>query len=189
MAMKDVFKGKAYVLGDNIDTDQIIPASHLVYRLDDPEERKKYGQYALSGVPDKSAGLPDGGKPFVKDGGWQSEFNIIVGGKNFGCGSSREHAPEALKIAGVEAIVAEFYARIFYRNSVDGGFFVPFECEKRLCDTIKTGEEIEIQTKEGLLKNLTTGKTCKLKSLGDVEDILRAGNVFEYARRAGMMKK
>lgn len=186
--MKDVIKGKVYVLGDNIDTDQIIPAAHLVYRLDDSEERKKYGQYALSGVPDAKAGLPDGGIPFVKDG-WQSEFKIIVGGKNFGCGSSREHAPEALKIAGVESVVAEFYARIFYRNAVDGGFFVPFECEKRLCDVIKTGDEIEIRTKESVLFNITTGHSYKLKPLGDVEDILRAGNVFEYARRAGMMKK
>ncbi len=187
--MKDVIKGKVYVLGDNIDTDQIIPAAHLVYRLDDPEERKKYGQYALSGVPDRNAGFPDGGIPFVKDGGWQSEFKIIVGGKNFGCGSSREHAPEALKIAGVEAIVAEFYARIFYRNAVDGGFFVPFECEKRLCDVIKTGDEMEIRTKESVLFNIITGNSYMLKPLGDVEDILRAGNVFEYARRAGMMKR
>src|SRR5919202_4718170 len=115
--MKDLIRGKAYVLGHNIDTDQIIPAKHLVYSLADPEERKLYGAYALSGVPDQVAGLPSGQVKFVPEGQHQAPFKIIVAGKNFGCGSSREHAPVALQIAGVEAVLAESYARIFYRNA------------------------------------------------------------------------
>ena len=118
--MEQVIAGRAYVLGDNIDTDQIIPAEHLVYSLSDPEEKKNYGKFALSGVPEDDAGLPEGNKLFVEEGKFESEYTIIIGGKNFGCGSSREHAPACLKIAGIQAIIAASYARIFYRNSVDG---------------------------------------------------------------------
>ncbi len=115
--MQDFIRGKAYVIGDNIDTDQIIPAKHLVYSLSDPEERKLYGKYAFSGVPDAAAGLPHGNVKFAPENDYRSPYQIVVGGKNFGCGSSREHAAEALQIAGVQAVVAESYARIFYRNA------------------------------------------------------------------------
>src|SRR4030067_1772252 len=101
--MKDIIKGKVYVLGNDIDTDQIIPAEHLVYSLSDPEERKQYGRYALSSVPDGHAGLPAGNIKFVDDGEYLSQFDIIIAGKNFGRGSSRGHAPVAFDIAGVEA--------------------------------------------------------------------------------------
>ncbi len=185
--MKDIIKGKAYVLGNDIDTDQIIPAQHLVYSLSDPEERKQYGRYALSSVPDAQAGLPEGNIRFVNEGNHRSEFNIIIAGKNFGCGSSREHAPEALNIAGVEAVVAESYARIFYRNSVDGGFYIPFETGEHLFIECRTGDEIEIEMKKGTLRNVTTGKAYQLKPLGDVEQILIAGGIFAYARKSGML--
>lgn len=184
--MKDIIKGKAYVLGVNIDTDQIIPAEHLVYSLKDTQERKLYGKYALSGVPEGSRGLPDGNVPFVKDGQTTSEFKIIVGGRNFGCGSSREHAPFALREAGVEAVVALSYARILYRNSVDGGFYPPFESQTDLSTEIKTGDELEINTKTGELKNLTSGKSYKLKPLGDILAILEAGDLFAYGKAQGM---
>lgn len=186
--MKDIIKGKAYVIGDNIDTDQMIPARHLVYSLSDPEERKNYGRYAMSGIPEAQAGLPQGNVKFVEDGRHLSPFRVVIAGKNFGCGSSREHAPVALQIAGVEAVVAEFYARIFYRNVVDGGFFIPFECRARLVGEVKTGDEVEIQVVKGLLKNLTTGKEYMLSPLGDVLGILKAGDVFEYARKSGLVK-
>jgi len=186
--MQDIIKGKAYVLGDNIDTDQIIPAKHLVYSLSDPEERKLYGKYALSGVPDAAAGLPQGNVKFVPENDHRSLYQIVIGGKNFGCGSSREHAPEAMQIAGVQAVVAESYARIFYRNSVDGGFFVPFEATQRLVGEIKTGDELEINLPAGTLKNLTSGKTYGLRPLGDVLAIVKAGGVFNYARQAGLLK-
>jgi 3-isopropylmalate/(R)-2-methylmalate dehydratase small subunit len=187
--LKEIIEGKAFVLGNDIDTDQIIPAAHLVYRLDDSEEKKNYGRYALSGVPMEASGLPQGNIPFIKEGTWQSEYKIVIGGKNFGCGSSREHAPVALNIAGIEAVVAESYARIFYRNSIDGGFVAPFESEKHLYKEIKTGDTVKLDTKNGVLTNLTSGVKYQLKRLGDVEEILRAGGIFAYARESGMLEK
>ena len=121
--MNPTIRGRAYVLGDHVDTDQIIPAQHLVYSLTDPDERKLYGKHALSSVPPEGAGLPKGNVPFVLEGEHRSEYAVLVGGGNFGCGSSREHAPFALREAGIEAVVAESYARIFYRNAIDGGFW------------------------------------------------------------------
>lgn len=183
-----MIKGKAYVLGNDIDTDQIIPAQHLVYSLSDPKERVMYGRFALSNVPDAGAGLPKGGIRFVEEGKERSEYNILIAGKNFGCGSSREHAPVALNIAGVEAVVAESYARIFYRNVVDGGFFIPFETGEHLHQEIETGDAIEIDTKKGVLRNRTKGKEYNLHPLGDVKDILKAGGIFAYARQEGMLR-
>jgi 3-isopropylmalate/(R)-2-methylmalate dehydratase small subunit len=186
--MQDVISGKAYVLGNNIDTDQIIPAKHLVYSLSDPEESKKYGTYALSGLPDAVAGLPKGNIKFVADGEYRSAYQILVAGKNFGCGSSREHAPAALQIAGVTAVVAESYARIFYRNAVDGGFLLPFESEASLPAETQTGDEVEINIPAGMLKNLTRGTSHRLRPIGDVLEIVKAGGLFSYAREAGMLK-
>ncbi|MCB0732435.1 MAG: 3-isopropylmalate dehydratase [Ignavibacteriae bacterium] len=185
--MEKIIKGKAFVLGDNIDTDQIIPAEHLVYSLKDEEESKKYGQFALSGVPLNQAGLPEGGKPFISGDNYQSEFNIIIGGSNFGCGSSREHAPFALEKAGVKAIISESYARIFYRNSVDGGFLVPLESPKKLNNEIKTGDELEINLDNYTLKNISSGSEYKLQQLGSVLPIVEAGGIFEYARKNNMI--
>lgn len=186
--LKDFVRGKAFVLGDDIDTDQIIPAQHLVYDPAVPEERRMFGRYALSGVPAPASGLPTGNIPFVKEGEFRSEYSIVVAGRNFGCGSSREHAPLALHMAGVEAVVAEFYARIFFRNSVNGGYLIPFETDERLCELVRTGDEVELDVKRGLLRNLTTGRQHHLKPLGDVLPILEAGDLFSYAKKAGMLK-
>ncbi len=185
--MKPTITGKAYVVGDAIDTDQMIPAEHLVYSLSDPEERKMYGRFAMSGVPLGKQGLPYGDRPFTAPDAHESEYTFIIGGSNFGCGSSREHAPFALQQAGCEAVIAESFARIFYRNAVDGGFVVPFETRQKLNDVIKTGDELTLDTSLGKLTNVTTGEEYLLNPLGEVAEILRAGNVFEYARRAGMM--
>lgn len=180
-------KGKAFVLGDNIDTDQIIPAAHLVYSLDDPEERKFYGRYALSGVPDKKSGLPEGNIPLVDSDSFKSEFSIIVAGTNFGCGSSREHAPASLEIAGIDAIIAPTYARIFYRNSVDGGFVIPYESVEDLSRTVHTYDELEIDSEKQLLLNLTQNTTYEIKPMGSVADIVSSGGIFKYAREAGLI--
>ena len=185
--MKPIIKGPAYVVGDAIDTDQIIPAEHLVYSLTVPEERQMYGRYAMSGVPSAGQGLPYGNRPLTDADAFTSEYRVIIGGTNFGCGSSREHAPFALQVAGCEAVVAESYARIFFRNAVDGGFVVPFETRNRLVERIRTGDEVEIDTALGKLTNHSTGEEFLLNPLGDVADILKAGNVFEYARQAGFM--
>ena len=113
MPRNQTIRGKVFVAGDNIDTDQIIPAEFLTYNPSDPAERKYFGKFAMSGMPIAQSGLPKGHVPFVKEGQFASEFALIVGGKNFGCGSSREHAPLAIAEAGCKAVVAESYARIF----------------------------------------------------------------------------
>ena len=185
--MEKIIKGKAFVLGDNIDTDQIIPAEHLVYSLSDPDESKKYGQFALSGVPAAKSGLPEGHIPFIEVNNFESKFDIIIGGGNFGCGSSREHAPFALQKAGIKAVVAESYARIFYRNSVDGGFLIPYESFGKLSDKIKTFDQVEIDLEKNILKNLSTDIKYNLKPLGNVLPIIEQGGIFEYARKSGMI--
>ncbi|MDG5767774.1 3-isopropylmalate dehydratase [Balneolales bacterium ANBcel1] len=185
--MSKVIKGKAFVVGNDIDTDQIIPAEHLVYSLEDPEEKRFYGRYALSGVPDAQSGLPGGNIPFTDPDKFESEFKVIIGGKNFGCGSSREHAPFALQVAGAEAVVATGYARIFFRNAVDGGFIIPYESHDDLSEHISTGDEVEINGELDIIKNITTGKSYPLKKLGDVVDIVDAGGIFKYAAKHGMI--
>lgn len=185
--MENKITGKAYVLGDNIDTDQIIPAEHLVYSTSDPEELKKYGHYALSSVPAEKAGLPDGGKPFIIGENHQSEYSIVIGGTNFGCGSSREHAPLSLQVAGVKVVIAQSYARIFYRNSVDGGFLIPYESQFKLNDKIKTGDFVEVDVEANKIINLADGKSYQLNPLGNVSKIVEAGGLFEFARTSGMI--
>src|SRR2546421_8697660 len=163
--MESIVSGKAYVLGDNVDTDQIIPAEYLSFNPAIPEERKFFGMYANSGVPPKQAGLPQGDVRFVRDNEYKSDYKIVIGGKNFGCGSSREHAPLALAEAGVQCVIAEFYARIFFRNSVNGGYVVPLETTERLVNEIRTGDELEVHLMDGYLLNQTTGKRHSLRPL------------------------
>ena len=186
--MQSIITGKAYVLGDNVDTDQIIPAQYLTYNPAVPEEYRMFGKYALSSVPPAQAGLPKGQVPFHTDDEFISPYKVIVAGRNFGCGSSREHAPIALAAAGIEAVVAEFYARIFFRNAVNGGYLVPFECPERLCERVCTGDELRLDVASAVLHNVTTGEEHKLKPLGEVAPILEAGGLFPYARKAGMLK-
>jgi 3-isopropylmalate/(R)-2-methylmalate dehydratase small subunit len=187
MSLRDVITGRAYVLGDNVDTDQIIPAHYLTWNPAVPEEYRQFGKYALSGVPPAQAGLPKGHVPFHTADEFVSDYKMIVAGKNFGCGSSREHAPIALRAAGVGAVVAEFYARIFYRNAVNGGHLVPIECEGRLCDRVCTGDELRLDAAGCAVHNVTTGETYRLKPLGEVAPILEAGGLFPYARKVGML--
>lgn len=184
--MQKQISGKAFVLGDNVDTDQIIPAQSLTYNPSIPAEYKMFGKFALSSVPPPQMGLPKGHIPFHTDDEFISPYKIIVAGKNFGCGSSREHAPIALAAAGIVAVVAEFYARIFYRNSVNGGYLIPFESKHRLIDQVCTGDELTIDLLARQLRSTTTGDTWELLPLGEVEPILEAGGLFEYARKVGM---
>mgnify|MGYP002778021633 CR=1 FL=1 len=185
--MNTLFRGRAYVLGDNVDTDQIIPAQYLTFNPAIPEEYRVFGKYALSSVPPSQAGLPKGHVPLHSADEFVSDFQILVAGKNFGCGSSREHAPIALDAAGFTAVVAEFYARIFFRNAVNGGYLVPFRCKERLCEMICTGDELEIDVTASLLRNLTTQQQWLLEPLGEVGPIIAAGGLFPYARQHGMI--
>jgi 3-isopropylmalate/(R)-2-methylmalate dehydratase small subunit len=186
--MQTVITGKAYVVGDNLDTDQIIAADHLKYSTTIPDERKLFGMYAMSSVPDGQAGLPNGNIRFVKPNEFKSEFQIVVGGKNFGSGSSREHAPLALAEAGCKCVIAEFYARIFFRNSVNGGYLIPLESKDRLVDKIRTGDELEVRLDNNIVIDKTLNQTFELNPLGDVLPIIEAGGIFPYARQAGMLK-
>jgi 3-isopropylmalate/(R)-2-methylmalate dehydratase small subunit len=185
--MQKVIRGKAFVLGDDIDTDQIIPAEYLSYDPSDPEERKYFGRYALAGVPRAEAGLPEGHGTFVEPDSFESLFSVVVAGRNFGCGSSREHAPLALAQAGVQAVVAESYARIFYRNSINGGYLLPLESLDRLIGSIRTGDDLEIDTAAWTLTDGRSGEGFPLKPLGDVGPIVEAGGIFAYARQTGML--
>src|SRR5213079_2328957 len=184
--MQSTITGRAYVLGDNVDTDQIIPAQYLTFNPSIAEEYKQFGKHALSSVPPAQAGLPKGHVPFHTKGEFVSDYKIIVGGRNFGCGSSREHAPIALDAAGIEAVVAEFYARIFFRNSINGGYLIPFETPQRLCETICTGDVLTIDVAKSVLRNATTKEEWKLNPLGEVAPIIEAGGIFPYAKKVGM---
>jgi 3-isopropylmalate/(R)-2-methylmalate dehydratase small subunit len=185
--METILTGKAYVLGDNIDTDQIIPAHYLSFNPSIPEERKFFGMYAMSSVPEGQRGLPDGKIPFVRENEFKSDYQIVIGGKNFGCGSSREHAPLALAEAGIKCVIAEFYARIFFRNSVNGGYLPPLESVDRLVEKIRTGDELEVRLMENILINKTRNETYALRPIGDVLPIIEAGDVFKYAKQMGMV--
>lgn len=179
-----IITGKAFVLGDNIDTDQIIPAKFLSYDPSNPEEKKYFGKFALSGVPEGQSGYPGGDIRYVS-AGFTSDYNIIIAGENFGCGSSREHAPLALAEAGADVVVAESFARIYFRNSVNGGYLVPSETPQKLNDKIATGDDIEIDLDNNILKNLTAGTEFPLNPLGDIKAIMDAGDVFAYAKQMG----
>ena len=141
-------------------------------------------------MPEDQAGLPAGHTPFVDqtdEANTASEYKIVIGARNFGCGSSREHAPLALAEAGVKAVVANFYARIFFRNSVNGGYLVPLEWGDGVTHSIATGDEVEINLADKVLVHVASGERYPLKPLGEVAPIVEAGGVFEYAKRSGML--
>jgi 3-isopropylmalate/(R)-2-methylmalate dehydratase small subunit len=169
-----------YVCKDNIDTDQIIPAQYLTLVPTIAEEYEKLGSYAMIGLPDDM--YP---QRFVPEGGLKTSYKIVIAGRNFGCGSSREHAPIAMGAAGVEVVVAESFARIFFRNCVATGELYPYDAGERLCDKVKTGD---IGTLDFDKDTLTVnGTTYSLKPLGEVRPVIDAGGIFNYARQTGMI--
>ncbi|CAN6994704.1 unnamed protein product [Brassica rapa subsp. trilocularis] len=180
---KTTFHGLCFVLKDNIDTDQIIPADKATIFPSNQQERDEIASYALSGLPDSHT------TRFVVPGEIKSKYSIIIAGENFGCGSSREHAPVCLGAAGAKAVVAQTYARIFFRNSVATGEVFPLESEVRVCDECTTGDTVTIELRDsgGLLTNHTTGKQYKLKAIGDAGPVIDAGGIFAYARKVGMI--
>ena len=125
--------------------------------------------------------------PFHTGTSSSTPYKIIVGGKNFGCGSSREHAPIALDAAGIEAVVAEFFARIFFRNCVATGELYPVETPARLVDGFRTGDEAVLDLEASTLTNRRTGAVQSLRPLGDAGPVIAAGGLFAYARKTGMI--
>ena len=177
-----IIKGSVYVVEDNIDTDQIIPAKFLNLVPTIPDEYAKLGSHAM-------AGLPEGHPAFVPEGTDKSPYAIMVAGRNFGCGSSREHAPICLGAAGIQAVVAESYARIFFRNAVATGEVFPVESKVRLCEAFKTGDVAEIDMAANSIKNVTSGESYELIPPGAVAPVIEAGGIFGYARETGMIKQ
>ncbi|AXH11943.1 3-isopropylmalate dehydratase small subunit [Halarcobacter bivalviorum] len=154
--------GKVWNFGSNIDTDVIIAARYL--NSSDPEHLAKYVMEDAD---------PDFPKKLQKG-------DIIVAGENFGCGSSREHAPIALKAAGVAAVVAPSFARIFYRNAFNMGLPI-FELPESL--EIKEGEEISIDLDEGIITNNTTNKTYKFIAIPEfMQELIATGGLINYAK-------
>jgi len=180
--MQSVFRGPVYVVGDKIDTDQIIPAQYLTLIPTIPEEYKKLGSFALCGLPDSLYPIR-----YVKPGREGSEYPLVVAGGNFGCGSSREHAPIALGSAGCKLVIAEGFARIFFRNCVSTGEIYPCECTERLCEILKTGDVVTVDLDKGTVTVEGTGRVFSLKPMGDVRSVVDAGGLFQYARKMGMI--
>jgi len=181
--MESVITGKAYVLGDNVDTDQIIPAQYLSFNPSLPEERKFFGMYAMSSVPEGQRGLPQGNIPFMREGEFRSDFTIIIGGKNFGMGSSRP-AARNLKNLGIACLVADSINGLFYRNSVN--FALPaMECSgvERL---LSEGEVAEVDFDAGTVRNANTGASVPARKVPrELLDIVNAGGIFALLEREG----
>ncbi|NWJ68559.1 3-isopropylmalate dehydratase small subunit [Marine Group I thaumarchaeote] len=148
---------------DNIDTDVILPGPYLKLH-----EHAELAEHAMEGMdPDFHSKV--------------KEANIIVTGKNFGCGSSREHAPIALSASGIEAVLALSFARIFYRNSVDGAYLLPIEIDEKTYSAISEKDELEIDTNTNVIKNITKNQTYSMKPFPDlIGKIIEAGGLFKY---------
>src|SRR5436305_13121741 len=168
--MQTVFSGPVYVVRDNIDTDQIIPAQYLNLVPTIPDEYEKLGSFALCGLPESLYA-----KRYVEPGKLKSDYPIVVAGRNFGCGSSREHAPIAMGSAGCKVVLAEGFARIFFRNCVATGELYPCECIDRLCEILKTGDVVTVDLDAGTVTKKADGKVYRFKSLGEVRPVVDAG--------------
>ena len=159
--MNEKFSGKVWVLGDDIDTDIIIPTEYLALKT--VEDMKPY---AFSPLRPELAGQIEPG-------------DIIVAGKNFGCGSSREQAPEVIKALGIKCVIAKSYARIFFRNSINNGLILIENAD--LHDAVKEGDTIDVEVNAEITHN---GKAYPIASLPDnLVDILNAGGLVKAMRK------
>jgi 3-isopropylmalate/(R)-2-methylmalate dehydratase small subunit len=156
--------GKAHKFRDNIDTDAIIPARYL--NTHDPAELAKHV-------------MEDADQHFAEK---MKVNDIIVAGENFGCGSSREHAPIAIKAAGISAVIAKSFARIFYRNAINIG--LPILESKEAAEGIADGDEVEIELTIGEIRNVSTKKNYKAAAFPPfMQQIIKAGGLIEYVRK------
>jgi len=155
--------GKVFKYVDNVDTDVIIPARYL--NTSEAEELAKHAMYDID-------------REFVKR---VKKGDFIVAGKNFGSGSSREHAPLVIKTSGIECVIAESFARIFYRNSFNIG--LPILESKEASEKIKSGDEIEVDYKKGIIKNITKKEEYKAQIIPEfMEEILKKGGLVNFVR-------
>lgn len=159
--------GKVIKYGDNIDTDVIIPARYLT--TSDPMELAKHC-------------MEDIDKDFVNK---VQKGDIMVGGANFGCGSSREHAPIAIKASGISCVIAKDFARIFYRNSINIGLPI-LECAEA-SDDIDAGNEVEVDFDTGIITNKTKNKTYQGAAFPEfMQNLINAGGLVEYIKSGKM---
>ena len=157
------FKGKAIKYGDNVDTDVIIPARYL-----NTIDKNELASHCMEDI-DKDF------KNKVEAG------DIMIAGSNFGCGSSREHAPIAIKASGISLVIAKSFARIFYRNSINIGLAI-IECPEA-CDAISEGDKVEADLDAGVIYNRTTGKEFKTKPFPEfIQRIINDGGLIEAIR-------
>lgn len=157
-------EGAAWKFGDNVDTDVIIPARYL--NTSDPVELAKH---CMEDADPEFAGKVQAG-------------DIIIGGNNFGCGSSREHAPLSIKGAGVSCVIARTFARIFYRNAFNIGLPI-LECPAAV-DGISAGDRVTVDAATGVIRNLTTGVEFAAKPIPPfMQEIIAAGGLIEHVRR------
>ena len=155
---------KAHKFGDHIDTDQIIPAQYLV--TTDPTELAKHCMETAD--PEFVTRVKEG--------------DVMIGGIDFGCGSSREHAPIALQGAGISCVIAKSFARIFFRNSINLG--LPVLESPEAVDAIEQGDEIDVDLATGTIRNLTTEQTFTAKPFEPfMMEIIEAGGLVEYTKR------
>ncbi len=158
-----VYEGIAHKYGRDINTDVIIPARHLT--TFDPQE---LGKHCMENLDPSFVSK-------IKKG------DILVAEENFGCGSSREHAPLAIKAAGISCIIAKSFARIFFRNAINIGLPV-LECPEAV-DGINTGEQIKVDTMRGQIINLSTGKIFEVKPFPDfIQGIIERGGLINYVK-------
>lgn len=159
-----MYKGRAHRFGDNINTDEIIPARYL-----NMKESEELGKHCME----------DADKNFVKK---VKKGDIVIAGKNFGCGSSREHAPLALKGCGVSCVIAEAFARIFYRNAINTG--LPIFTSAEAAKDIKNKDSVEVDTKAGTIKNISKNKTYRTDVFPPfIEKIIKKGGLLNYVKR------
>ena len=150
---------------DKIDTAVIIPGTYL--KIHDYNELATHAMEGLD--PDFPSKVKDG--------------DFIVAGKNFGCGSSREHAPIALSTCGIKAVIAVSFARIFYRNSVDGAFLLPIEVDEETYKKISNSDQLEINIENNEIKNITKNETYAIKPFSEIiAQIISAGGLFKYKK-------
>ncbi len=158
------FMGKAWVYGDNVDTDVIIPARYL-----NTSDEKELAKHCMEDIDEN----------FTKK---MNEGDMIVAGYNFGSGSSREHAPIAIKASGVSCVIAKSFARIFYRNAFNMGLAI-FESSDA-ADDIKNGDEIEVDADRGEIRNLTTGRVYKSTPIPEfMQELINSNGLFGYAKK------
>jgi len=166
------------VLPENTDTDQIITAEYMKFDPTTEEGRASLGQRAFCGLP---AGFPE----VIDRATKQSHFQVILAGPNFGCGSSREHAPVAMGMAGIKVVIAPSFARIFYRNCIVSGEVLPLVAPELDIAAFQTGQTITIDREQFSAKVRGCDQPIVVEPFGSLANIVEAGGLFQFARQSG----